>query len=458
MRLIYHLYLLLFYSALALAQEPIDEVTIDEIVVSSHTDKTIIKKSALNLPKKGKRLKGVYIGQGQHTQIIESKNRAIQLSRYYGSYTTSGGKRTIGPYPNMDFRPYYNACSLRLNSEGDKELETSHLAFTYGTNDDSQRLSFNSYKKYIFEIMSCIYLYGPLFSENVNDYNYKLEEINESVYTYSFEPSSRYPKNNGLYATGNLIIDIETFKLKSILINRMGLSNVMSTISNNRVLTNKEQNDCIDCRFDIDDNGQICYALVHIPWNSSTKQRLSPQPRSKASENNHLVTECWKTESCTYLTKSDIRHLYGSLMSIFNLDSNSTTSIPANVLLKYQEDSLSTTIKYPNATTPCIYNDNVIKSIKWALDVSKAEEQLCRFQPINEQYKKQSGVSFTTPKDLIPSHYISSHNNSTKSHYTNDTIIITIQESNQEQLKSFERLIEKYFGQHSPTPHRSTNN
>ena len=113
------------------AQSITDIISIDEVYINSYTDKTILKKTAAHLPKKEKRTKGLYIGLGQHTQIIECNDRAIQLSRYYGNYTTNGGRMCVqGEYGcilNMSFLPQYNASSLRYNASGSGIIETNFL-------------------------------------------------------------------------------------------------------------------------------------------------------------------------------------------------------------------------------------------------------------------------------------------------------------------------------------------
>lgn len=414
------------------AQSITDIISIDEVYINSYTDKTILKKTAAHLPKKEKRTKGLYIGLGQHTQIIECNDRAIQLSRYYGNYTTNGGRMCVqGEYGcilNMSFLPQYNASSLRYNASGSGIIETNFLLMEQEKLERRSLYSFNAYNKYVFDIMACIYANGPLFSSNINDYTYRLKKEDGSLYTYSFESSDRYPKKNGLYAKGKIVIDTESFMLKSIYVENMGLHNVYRS-NQSKNCSENEKRDCVECSFSIDKYGEICYALVHIQWGSDIDQCFSGtnQPRMKPSDSNCRVTECWKTETCAYMTKAEMVKFYYSLLSALSTDSIPNIDSRPLVIVS-TDDSLGNQMNKVDANL-CKYNEKSIDNIKWAIDVSGAEKQLSRNKPIKEQYIAQSGDSFNTPRDLIPDKYLAkkASNNSDSKRSKPDTVKISIQ-------------------------------
>ena len=90
-----------------------NNITLDEVEILSWSDKSVIKKSIKNLPKKNNG--SLLIGKGQLTQIIECNNKVVQLGREYGMYCTNrfNYKRESEITDNwvLNFYPFYNARS-----------------------------------------------------------------------------------------------------------------------------------------------------------------------------------------------------------------------------------------------------------------------------------------------------------------------------------------------------------
>ena len=365
-------------------------VNLAEIEISSWKTNTVLKRAIRNLPKMNKG--SLMVGEGQITQIIECNDNVVQLSREYGVFSTTGfnikcdrERACIYDPWILSFISFYNARSLRYNANGKDTLSTAYLDIRSGSShglsswkDDV--ISYDARRKYIFDIIRVIYLFGPIYSRSISDYSFNLIKTDDPIYCFSFE-SINYPDKNPLYAKGTVEINVDEMKLSSIRIDRMGMhyAGMYGRIRDDKKET---KSDCVDCVFEMDERGEIKYALVHIPWNDSISQYYRPgcgnQSRSRSSAINCLVTECWKTENIT-----DVNKIAGAE--------------------KKQKKALSLLLGRGNGGGNFSkYDEDIINKIKWALDVSEAERQLDSKMPIKEQYARQSKDYYSSLLDWAP--------------------------------------------------------
>jgi hypothetical protein len=406
-------------------------VLLNDVYILNSTDRTILRKTAAKLPTKSNHTKSVFLGIGQYTQIIECNEKAIQLSRFYGTYVTKGSKSFTPKrlYNSMSIIPTYNASSYKYDASGTKILDPEYFKSQEKDLKIRKLKSYNSYQKYVFDVMGFLYAFGPLYSSNIKDYNYEYEGGNGRFYTYSFESSDRYPKNNPMYAKGKIVIDVETFTLKSIHVDNIGCHNLIiylpSNLSNNDP-ENKRQ-DCVDCSFSIDKHGEICYALIHIPWNKNIYQYFgdytnSYYPRSYPMNSNCLVTECWKTESCDSYTKKDILREMNALLKNANAVYQKVND--GHQIEKYVINDSVIHIVNKSDINICKYNPQMIKQIDWALDVSVAERQLSKYVPIETQYISRSGESFDVPSSFYSCIDPALNDNQSYADNVKDTVLV----------------------------------
>jgi len=248
--------------------------------------------------------------------------------------------------------------------------------------------------KYMFEILRVIYLYGPVYSRNYSDYDFKC--IGTTVYSYlfSFESSDRYPQKNPLYAKGQIEIDASSFKLKSIRIDNMGLLYAGYYSTTETALKRytdyhdeKILKDCVNSDFNVNEDGEIDYALIHILWSPDNTQYYQggrgKQPRANVAGTDFIVTECWKSEP---LIVPD--NLPGQEKAVELTDKQFKKLITVFKGIGKNPDGNS-------------YNPEAIDKIDWALDVSDAERQLSQKMSIREQYKLQSKDYSTSEEEMI---------------------------------------------------------
>jgi hypothetical protein len=410
-------------------------VQLNDVYILSSKDRTILRKTAAKLPQKSNLKKSIFLGVGQHTQIVECNEKAVQLSRFYGAYATKGSKSYTSKrlYNRLSVLPTYNASSYRYDASGKNILNPEYFDSQEKDLRNRKLKSYDSYKKYIFDIMGFIYAFGPLYSSNIKDYNYEYEGGNGRYYTYLFESSDRYPKNNPMYAKGKIVIDVETFTLKSIQVDNMGCHNLEIYLSSNLSNSDPEnkRQDCVNCSFSIEKHGEICYALIHIPWNNKNDQYFSLSPRSYPMNSNCIVTECWKTESCYSCTKMDLLRemiaIYKNGNEIFQkIEDGSRSRIEKHVI----NDSTSLIVNIHDKNI-CSYDPKMIERINWALDVSVAERQLSNYTPIEMQYASRSGEAFNRPSSSYNSDIVQSwDDNKSSIEYSNDTLIFDYRDLN----------------------------
>ena len=383
-------------------------VQLDEVQIKALSDKSIINTAIGHLPKRYKvsDLVSVY-GTGQHIQLIECNGKVVQLSRLYGYYTASSGSvKYENAYTHlwhMNFRAVYNARSLRYNSTGTSVLENNSFRLKKYNDPKNLSVAYDARRIYVFDVMEAMYSFAPVLSRHYSDYDFEFSGMTDGCYRYSFESSSRYPKKNLLYAKGYVLIDADNCRLRTIHVDNMGLHHVFMTrqmISYDGIDSEdgRIKYDCVDCDFDFDEFGEIVYARVHVPWKPETLQYFTglgmSQPRPDASNNNCIVTECWKAESCH---RSNGRNgMLGFLMEIVKEKFESRDSIylvtmpdqinQGNDVVDFWFHGEGEDPKYKIG----VYNPTAIDKIQWAMDVSDAERQLGLLLPIEEQYRLQS--------------------------------------------------------------------
>ena len=367
------------------SQERDTVIQLDEVMIEAPSNKTIIRKAIGNLHSLTK--ESYYGANCQFIQIMESAGTVIQLTREYGYLFANGysdkKRNQWDSYWVTNFNPVYNARSLRYDIDGNTVLADSY----YSVEDLNANVRdfYDARCKYVFEIVRLIYLYGPVYSRNWTDYTFNLKDVTPDSYLLSFESSQNYPAKNPLYAKGQLEIDAESMKLKSIRIENMGLHYAGNygkyeyqierypDSHDKRILQ-----DCVDCNFGVDDEGNIDYALIHILWSPDNEQYYKggcgSQPRNIASGSDFMVTECMKTEPIrigrdnqpdqSKMSKKEKKQIE-KLARVLTMD-----------ISRYREGSS--------------YNPDAIDKIDWALDVSEAERQLNLKMPIQEQYRIQS--------------------------------------------------------------------
>ena len=360
------------------------ENVMPEVQIEALSKKAIIKKAIGNLKKMTK--KSYTGGNGQFTQIMEAGGSVIQLSREYGYYFANGYNQKIqnewDGFWYLNFVPVYNARSLRYDISGQKVLPKNY-------DDTSEEYPWpNHYDargKYMFDIIRLIYLYGPVYSRNWSDYTFTIIDVTPDTYLFSFESSDRYPLKNPLYAKGEIEIDAESMKLKSIRVENMGihyagLYSIYKTSLKRYPDYHDEKilHDCVDCCFGVDSDGEINYALIHMYWSPSTEQYYKGgrghQPRPNLDGKDFMVTECWKTEPFKAIPDS-----IGSKMTGEPVNESKIMTFAHSMTYGLGKDSEHNS-----------YNAKAIDKIKWALDVSDAERQLNSKMPIAEQYRLQS--------------------------------------------------------------------
>lgn len=361
---------------------------LEEVEIKAYRDHTILKKTAAKLPKKSAILNYLIEGEGQHIQVVECNGKTVQLSRYYGKYITSGARYCKLNSSNIEydfnFDPKLNACSLRLTASGDKIHDPDNLQLDYQDSDFKEK-SFSSDRKYVFLMMSCIYLAGPLYSGNLRDYKYRFVENNGTLYTYSFESSGRYPLKNQLYAKGTLVIDIETFTLKSMKVDNMGVHNIIGGPKGIEY-SQSTTKDFLDTELLINDEGEIDYALTHLEWNKDIDQvfdgtyQIRPEPESCHCR----VTECWKVDHSKGWNFAAPQFYINEMKQHPEALSDMASTFP----------EMNSADVSGNSAPACEYLPQMIGSINWALDVSKAEHELNSFSPIEKQYETMSGTPF----------------------------------------------------------------
>ena len=367
------------------SQERDTVIQLDEVMIEAPSNKTIIRKAIGNLHSLTK--ESYYGANCQFIQIMESAGKVIQLTREYGYLFANGysdkKRNQWDSYWVTNFNPVYNARSLRYDIDGNDVLADSY----YSVEDLNANVRdfYDARCKYVFEIVRLIYLYGPVYSRNWTDYTFNLKDVTPDSYLLSFESSQNYPAKNPLYAKGQLEIDAESMKLKSIRIENMGLHYAGNygkyeyqierypDSHDKRILQ-----DCVDCNFGVDTDGNIDYALIHILWSQGNEQYYKggrgSQPRNIAAGSDFMVTECMKTEPIrigrdnqpdqSKMSKKEKKQIE-KLARVLTMD-----------ISRYREGSS--------------YNPDAIDKIDWALDVSEAERQLNLKMPIQEQYRIQS--------------------------------------------------------------------
>ena len=367
------------------SQERDTIIQLDEVMIEAPSNKTIIRKAIGNLHSLTK--ESYYGANCQFIQIMESAGKVIQLTREYGYLFANGysdkKRNQWDSYWVTNFNPVYNARSLRYDIDGNTVLADSY----YSVEDLNANVSdfYDARVKYVFEVIRLFYLYGPVYSRDWTDYTFTLKDVTSDSYLLSFESSANYPAKNPLYAKGQLEVDSESMKLKSIRIENMGMhyASVYSKYEyqierypdshDKRILQ-----DCVDCNFGVDTDGNIDYALIHILWSQGNEQYYKggrgSQPRNIAAGSDFMVTECMKTEPIrigrdnqpdqSKMSKKEKKQIE-KLARVLTMD-----------ISRYREGSS--------------YNPDAIEKIDWALDVSDAERQLNLKMPIQEQYRIQS--------------------------------------------------------------------
>lgn len=372
-------------AADAISQQKDSIIQLDEITVEAPSNKTIIKKAIGNLHNLSKET--YYGGNCQFIQIMESAGSVIQLTREYG-YLFSNGysdkkRNEWDSHWTTSFNPVYNARSLRYDITGNDVLTTGF----YSPDDPHASLAtfYDARVKYVFEITRLIYLYGPVYSRNWTDYTFTLKNVTSHSYILSFESSDNYPLKNSLYAKGQLEIDSESMKLKSITIENMGMHYAAAYVKPELQLKRYPDfhdkrilQDCVDCRFDVDTDGSINYALIHVLWSPDNEQLYKSgrgsQPRAIEPGTDFMVTECCKISPF----KTNLDTLKGKPQ---------LNRKDKKMIERFAKTLTYNATRFPEGST---YDPDAIDRIDWALDVSDAERQLDRKMPIQEQYRIQS--------------------------------------------------------------------
>ena len=368
-------------------------VPLEEVQIEAPSQKTIINKAIGNLHKRTK--ESISLCNGQLTQIMEANGNVIQLSREYGYYISSSYyekmRNEFDGWWHSNFVPVYNARSLRYALDGKTVLPTS---YAYPKETYPWSNSYDARVKYMFEILRAIYLYGPVYSRNYSDYNFRCTDITDDSYLFSFESSDRYPQKNPLYAKGQIEIDASSFKLKSIRIDNMGLLYAGKYSTTETALKRytdyhdeKILKDCVNSDFNVNEDGEIDYALIHILWSPDNTQYYQggrgKQPRANVAGTDFMVTECWKSEPPVVPDKKPDQEESFKLT-----DKQYKKLINAFKQIGRNTDSNS-------------YNPEAIDKIDWALDVSDAERQLSQKMPIREQYKLQSKDYSISEEEMV---------------------------------------------------------
>lgn len=358
------------------------DIALEEVQIEALSNRSIINKAIGNLHKRTK--ESISLCNGQLTQIMEADGNVVQLSREYGYYISSSYyekmRNKFDGFWHSNFVPVYNARSLRYTLDGKTVLPAS---YSYPEETYPWSNHYDARAKYMFEILRAIYLYGPVYSRNYSDYVFKCIGTTDDSYLFHFEPSDRYPQKNPLYAKGLIEIDAASFKLKSIRIDNMGLLYAGRYSDTETALKRypdyhdeKILKDCIDSDFNVNEDGEIDYALIHILWSPDNTQYYQggrgSQPRANVAGTDFIVTECWQSEP---LIVPD--NLPGQEKAVELTDKQFKNLISLFKVIGLNPDGNS-------------YNPEAIDKIDWALDVSDAERQLNQKMPIREQYKLQS--------------------------------------------------------------------
>ena len=375
------------------SQERDTVIQLDEVMIEAPSNKTIIRKAIGNLHSLTK--ESIYGANCQFIQIMESAGKVIQLTREYGYLFENGysdkKRNQWDSYWLTNFNPVYNARSLRYDIDGNTVLANSYYSVE-GLNASD---FYDARAKYVFEIIRLIYLYGPVYSRNWTDYTFNLKDVTPDSYLLSFESSANYPAKNPLYAKGQLEVDSESMKLKSIRIENMGMhyASVYSKYEyeierypdshDKRILQ-----DCVDCSFGVDTDGNIDYALIHILWSPDNEQYYKggrgKQPRNIAAGSDFMVTECMKAEPFKIGHDKQI-------------DESKMSKKEKKLREKLAKILISDISRYREGSS---YNPDAIEKIDWALDVSDAERQLDLKMPIQEQYRIQSADHYSTMDEM----------------------------------------------------------
>ena len=369
------------------------DIALEEVQIEALSNRSIINKAIGNLHKRTK--ESISLCNGQLTQIMEADGNVVQLSREYGYYISSSYyekmRNKFDGFWHRNFVPVYNARSLRYALDGKTVLPAS---YSYPEETYPWSNHYDARAKYMFEILRAIYLYGPVYSRNYSDYVFKCIGTTDDSYLFHFEPSDRYPQKNPLYAKGQIEIDAASFKLKSIRIDNMGLLYAGRYSDTEKALKRypdyhdeKILKDCIDSYFNVNEDGKIDYALIHILWSPDSTQYYKggrgKQPRANVAGTNFIVTECWKSEPPIVPDK-----LPGQEKAVELTDKEFKKLIAIFKGIGRNPDGNS-------------YNPEAIDKIDWALDVSDAERQLSQKMPIREQYKLQSKDYSISEEEMI---------------------------------------------------------
>ena len=375
------------------SQERDTVIHLDEVMIEAPSNKTIIRKAIGNLHSLTK--ESIYGANCQFIQIMESAGKVIQLTREYGYLFENGysdkKRNQWDSYWLTNFNPVYNARSLRYDIDGNTVLANSYYSVEGLNSSDF----YDARAKYVFEIIRLIYLYGPVYSRNWTDYTFNLKDVTPDSYLLSFESSANYPAKNPLYAKGQLEVDSESMKLKSIRIENMGMhyASVYGKYEyeierypdshDKRILQ-----DCVDCSFGVDTDGNIDYALIHILWSPDNEQYYKGgrgnQPRNIAAGSDFMVTECMKAEPFKIGHDKQI-------------DESKMSKKEKKLREKLAKILISDKSRYREGSS---YNPDAIEKIDWALDVSDAERQLDLKMPIQEQYRIQSADHYSTRDEM----------------------------------------------------------
>lgn len=360
-----------------------NNITLDEVEILSWSDKSVIKKSIKNLPKKNNG--SLLIGKGQLTQIIECNNKVVQLGREYGMYCTNrfNYKRESEITDNwvLNFYPFYNARSFRYEANGKDTLRTSYLNVLTGVNNKGinwmdDRISYDARNKYMFKVIRLLYLYGPIYSREYSDYIFKMIETDNVDYRFSFESSGNYPNKNPLYAKGIIEIDAQSMMLKTIEIEEMGkYRRKYDGKTTAEEAEKKKYVDYKDCMFKINSIGEIEYALIHLPWDGNNDFDLRDRVRPRPDDVSCYVTECWQSDTQDIIDKKNYKF---------------QKMISWNRFYHMMAYGMAGKLSFSK------YDKEIIDSIQWAFDVTDAERELNSRTPIEQQYKIQGNDYYSS--------------------------------------------------------------
>ena len=434
-----------------------EDIDLDEVVVKGMKTKELMKEAKSN-NKRSKRKEFVdfyerYYGNGQYMKITECFDRAVEFRREYGCFLTTGNIKRVGDFdetenslddleynptlqhklnggrmPDFDQRIFLEEADRLLGSEAeriferpfrmdleatfDRVLEREDVSkrfkaevLKYRTNTEvfgkydmlydfsfvqanvqrsvaldglaedtlpiAYNKNFDTGSNKLFTIMRCIYLYAPVFSPSSNFRFQPSDKATDDCYAIDFVTDpKKYPRSTSMLCKGTLWLDRETRRLKKMqfdfcfyhLYRLATLSTAFPPFET-----------AVIAEFDYDTN-EVCY----IKSCKSITYWIEPEKDGR-------TRTIYPVEASSRVLPTEVR-----LREIEGFKVYSFNEIPRELQTQETGKTARAAARNPKGE----YKQQVFDSLEFLWDCRKAILEMNQFQPIQEQFRQNSGKSY----------------------------------------------------------------